>query len=242
MAKGKKHKRGEEYKLLDPPQIGAPQANIDYVEANYYRSKSKKALEKDGKKYVLSIWSEIDFTHSYFKCQQCDQTCQSCRGEKATGGTGSDPEEMFKKIGWNEDKSQCLQPCPDGENGTTKLPYFIREKKLDEKELKEKRTRDSARAEKLGREYIPPVPNPHEHRQSCLAVCTAQYYTMWKDDPKYRAAGYRKGYSECGLCQAPCATCRKCWPGEEEKEEKEYKIIEKNGKEKIIKKTLDNCH
>ena len=34
---------------------------------------------------------------------------------------------------------------------------------------------------------------------------------MWKKDPKYIAAGYRDGMSECGLCIKPCATCEKCW-------------------------------
>jgi len=30
---------------------------------------------------------------------------------------------------------------------------------------------------------------------------------------RWRDAGYRPGYAECGLCQPPCATCRKCWTG-----------------------------
>ena len=38
-----------------------------------------------------------------------------------------------------------------------------------------------------------------------------------KDSPqdnRWKLAGYRQGYSECGLCQPPCATCKKCWPGD----------------------------
>jgi len=67
--------------------------------------------------------AHVDQPNSYFKCTECDQTCSTCRGEKAIDG--------FTDIGWVEDKSQCLQPCPTSKAGGANdrnLPYFIKEK------------------------------------------------------------------------------------------------------------------
>jgi len=80
-------------------------------------------------------------------------------------------ERIFYQIGWNEDKSQCEQPCPD-ESGRS-LPYFIREPKLTDKQFDDKVLRDEKKQRAKGLEFIPPVRNPYEHRQSCLAICTA---------------------------------------------------------------------
>jgi len=160
----------------------------------------------------------ISVENSYFKCAECDQTCKTCRGETAADG--------FENPGWVEDKSQCLQPCPtatDGDGTSRNLPYFVKEpvKVLTTEEKEAKTERDRKKAEKKGLVYTKPVPNPYGSTTSCLTVCTAQYYYMWKDGTKdtppnykWKNAGYRKGYSECGLCQDPCATCKKCWPGE----------------------------
>jgi hypothetical protein len=90
--RGLKRRSINEVKLTDPPAA-------DDEDNTKLR---EKAGELDGAG-GLSIWDEVDLKQYYFKCQQCDQTCLACRGEKATGGP--DPYDMFKKIGWVEDKS-----------------------------------------------------------------------------------------------------------------------------------------
>ena len=175
--------------------VGVKMAKIELPDGSSTTSEIKRGSEVRITEASEDMRDHISLENSYFKCTECDQTCKTCRGETATNG--------FVNPGWVEDKSQCLQPCPastTNDKTARNLPYFIKEpvEPLTDDEKAAKETRDKNKAREKGIPYVAPVPSPYGYSTSCLTICTAQYYYMWKDgkkdvpvDNRWHEAGYR---------------------------------------------------